>query len=427
MRSSIITVAIAVALGSISFNAVAATHRTHHHHKAHRVAVEHAAPVSTPDLAAMAAARDNEIAQLKSEVANLTAKVGALEERTDAQSDINVGTQQNVEKLQANEAKVDKLDKLVSDTSISGKAFVDISGIDQTNHGVKTNASGVGIDVKRFYLGVTHQFNDVWSANLTTDFSYIAADGVTNIFIKKAYLQGKFSDAAVFRIGSADMPWIPYVENYYGFRYVENTLTDRLHYANSADWGLHLGGNVGGGVDYAVSAVNGGGYKNPTRSKRMDFEGRVGFAPFANAIIAVGAYSGTLGKETQSVNALHTADRVDLLAAYANKSVRFGVEYFQAKNWNNVLTAASDKADGYSLWGSVGLSDKATAFARFDQANLSKILNPSLKDTYFNAGVEYLLRKGLKVAAVYKHDRLSDNTHTDQKTDEFGVFGEVGF
>jgi Skp family chaperone for outer membrane proteins len=425
MRTSILTATIAVALCTTSVSVLAAPHAHHHASKPRVATAQSAAPA--PDMAAMLAARDNEIAALRTDVANLVAKVDALEERTDAQSDINVATQKNVETLAAKGEKVDKLDKLVNDTTINGKAFVDVSAISQKNNGVKTNASGDGIDVKRFYLSVTHNFNDIWSANLTTDFNYVSSDGETNLFVKKVYLQGKFSDAAIFRAGSADMPWIPYVENFYGFRYVENTITDKLHFANSADWGLNLSGKVAGAVDYSVSAVNGGGYKNPTRSKRMDLEGRVGFSPFANAVIAVGAYSGTLGKETQSINAQHTADRVDFLAAYAKGNTRVGVEYFQAKNWNNVLTTANDKADGYSLWGSYGVTDTATLFARYDNAKPSKDLNPSLKDTYFNAGVEFLLRKGLRVAAVYKNDHLRDNGATNQKTEELGVFGEVAF
>ena len=105
---------------------------------------------------------------------------------------------------------------------------------------------------------------------------------------------------------------------------------------------------------YAVAALNGNGYKNPSRSKGLDFEGRMSFAPTEQTVIGIGAYSGTLGKEKQTVSALHTANRVDFLAAYMSGNTRFGVEYFQANNWNNVTSVSSDKASGWSLWGSVG-------------------------------------------------------------------------
>jgi hypothetical protein len=149
--------------------------------------------------------------------------------------------------------------------------------------------------------------------------------------------------------------------------------------------------------------------------------------PIDGVVLAVGGYTGHLGKETQTVDALHTASRFDALAAYAKDNVRFGVEYFQADDWNNVLTASSDKADGYSVWGSYGFSDTASVFARYDSANPSKTLNPGLDDTYYNVGVEFLLRKGIKLSAVYKHELLQDNGPTDLKTNEFGLWSEIAF
>lgn len=418
MRSKMLAVAIVAGLGVTSVTAVAA-----------------------PQSSGRSTYSSSEVEQLKAQLAELQAKVAALEERTDAQSDINVSTGQAVEKATNVTAASDKrlatLEKAVNDTSISGKMFFDFSSINQKNSDSgKTDASGLGIDVKRFYLGVTHKFNDIWSANLTTDFNYVSGDGETNLFVKKAYVQGKFDDAAVLRIGSADMPWIPFVENYYGFRYVENTLTDRLKYANSADWGLHLGGDLGAGksVNYAVSVVNGAGYKNPSRSKGVDVEGRVGFVPVEGMIVALGGYSGHLGKETENIDAENTAQRGDFMVAYADKAFRVGAEYFTAKNWNNVLSPLADKADGYSFWGSVGLTDQLSLFARYDNAKLSKDLDKKAKDVYYNLGLEYQVTKGFKLAGVWKHEKNDKSVATptpahvqNVKTNEIGVFGEVSF
>jgi hypothetical protein len=182
-------------------------------------------------------------------------------------------------------------------------------------------------------------------------------------------------------------------------------------------------------VEYAVAALNGNGYKNPSRSKGLDFEGRVSFAPTAKTVVGVGAYSGTLGKEKQTVDALHTANRLDFIAAYASGNTRFGAEYFQARNWNNVLSTASDKASGWSLWGSMGLTPGGiTLFGRYDQADLSKTLDPSLQDTYYNLGVEFPITKGVKLATVFKHtEQKNDARSKDVKTDEIGVWGEFRF
>ena len=418
MRSKLIAVAIAAGLGLTGFAASAA-----------------------PAQNRTATASSSEVEQLKAQLAALQAKVEELEQRTDAQSDINVSTGQAVEKATnvttASDKKLAALEKAVNNTKLSGKMFFDFTSIDDKNSDKgKSDKSGIGLDVKRFYLGVDHKFNDIWSANLTTDFNYASSDGQTSVFVKKAYVQGKFDDAAVFRVGSSDMPWIPFAEKYYGFRYVENTITDRLKYGNSSDWGLHLAGDIGASksLNYAVSVVNGNGYKNPGRSKGVDFEGRVGFIPFENMVVAVGGYSGHRGQETENIDAAHTAERGDFMVAYASKAFRLGAEYFTAKNWNNVLSPLADKADGYSLWGSVAVADNVNLFARYDSAKLSKSLDRDAKDTYYNAGVEYQVTKGFKLAGVWKHGKVDKSVATpvpphvqNNKTNEIGVFGEVSF
>lgn len=418
MRSKLIAVAIAAGLGLTSVAATAA-----------------------PAQGRTAAANNGEIEQLKAQLAALQAKVDELEQRTDAQSEINVSTGQAVEKATnvtaASDKKLAALSKAINNTTLSGKMFFDFTSIDDKNSDKgKSDKSGIGLDVKRFYLGVDHKFNDIWSANLTTDFNYASSDGQTSVFVKKAYVQGKFDDAAVFRVGSSDMPWIPFAEKYYGFRYVENTITDRLKYGNSADWGLHLGGDIGASksLNYAVSVVNGNGYKNPGRSKGVDVEGRVGFVPFENMVVAVGGYSGHRGQETENIDAAHTAERGDFMLAYASKAFRLGAEYFTAKNWNNVLSPLADKADGYSVWGSVAVADNVNLFARYDNAKLSKTLDRDAKDTYYNAGVEYQVTKGFKLAGVWKHGKVEKSVATpvpphvqNTKTNEIGVFGEVSF
>lgn len=414
MRLKWISVAVAAALGITCFSTVAAT---------------------TPSQTASV-----EIHQLKAQLVALQAKVDALEERTDAQSDINVSTGQAVEAAQKAQGASDKtlktVDKLVSNTSLSGKMYFDFSRISERNSDKgKTDKSGLGLDVKRFYLGVNHKFDDVWSANLTTDFNYSSTLGQTSLYVKKAYVQGKFDDAAVLRVGASDLPWVPFVENYYGFRYVENTLIDRLKYGTSADWGLHLAGDFGGkSVSYAVSAVNGNGYKNPGRSKGVDVEARVGFVPFAGMVVAVGGYSGHLGKETQNIHAAHTAQRGNLMLAYAGKAFRLGAEYFSATNWNTVLGSRRDKADGYSLWGSVPVADRMSVFARYDSARLSRYLDRNAQDTYYNVGVQFDISKGFQLAAVYKHQEGEKFVGTPSpahvqsvNSDELGVFGQVAF
>ena len=274
--------------------------------------------------------------------------------------------------------------------------------------GIKSSDSGVGVDVKRTYFTFTHEFDSRFSAVFQSDIGDQGARRY-DVFVKKAYVQAQITPLATFRLGSADTPWIPYVEGIYGLRYIEQTITDHLSFGASADWGFHITGSspLWG---YQVSAENGRGFSNPTRSKSVDFEGRVSFTPVKGLNLAVGGYSGKRGLETDAAPAKHTATRQDALVAYNTDLFRVGGEYFQAKNWNNVTTVATDKSDGFSVWGQANLNPTWAIFARYDDANPSKDLKPNLEFTYYNAGLQWTLNKAFAASLVYKYAEVQGGT-----------------
>ena len=319
-----------------------------------------------------------------------------------------------------------------ANTSVNGRMYYDLTNIEQKRDGAKIPATGSSFDIKRFYVGVDHRFNDVFSANVTTDVAYLSADGLTQVYIKKAYLQAKVSDALTVRLGSADLPWVPFAEDVYGYRFVENTIADRDKFGTSADWGAHALGKVGV-FNYAVSVVNGAGYKNPTRSKGMDVEGRVS-ASMNGFTAGVGGYSGKLGKDVQGVATFHTANRFDAIASYANPKFRLGVEYFAAENWNNVTAVLGDKSDGVSIFGNFNFTPQVSVFGRYDRVKPSKTLNPREKEGYFNIGVNYQPAKIVDFALVYKRDQVDNGLLSTSNGviggtrkgayDEVGLFGQ---
>src|SRR4051794_14192412 len=189
-----------------------------------------------------------------------------------------------------------------ANTTLGGDLMADFSHINLQNESatgqrVDTAPTGNGFDIKRLYLIVDHKFNDVWAADLTTDAQFSTAStttvttptgtataltnqntsgGATEVMIKRLYLEGAFNKLLVLRVGSYNMPWTALVEGAYGYRYIEKVATDRLGFANTADWGIHASGVYGANlVNYQLSVINGGGYKNPSRSKNVDVEGRL--------------------------------------------------------------------------------------------------------------------------------------------------------
>jgi Phosphate-selective porin O and P len=331
-----------------------------------------------------------------------------------------------------------------SGTKISGKAFFNVSNISQKSDGADSIQNGTQTELKRFYLGVDHKFNDMFSANLTTDFRY-NSNGTSKdvlVYLKKAYFQAKFSPAFFVRIGEADLPWVPFAESVYGYRFIETTLIDRTKFGTSADWGVHAGGTIGNGLlNYAFSAINGAGYKTLSRSSdTIDLEGRISVSPIKPITVGVGAYTGKLGKSSDNLPESatpHRASRFNALAAYTNDRVRFGVEYFAAKNWNNVTTTASDKSNGWSVFSSFAFTPQIGVFGRYDWVKPSRELNPALKDHYFNVGLDYKPIPPLDLALVYKRDRARNGLiSTSNGTiggvdhgiyDEVGLFGQFAF
>ena len=336
-----------------------------------------------------------------------------------------------------------------ANTSISGKAFFNVSNINQSHTDLAGNTTddaqqGTQAELKRFYIGIDHKFNDVFSANITTDIRY-NANGTSKdvlLYVKKAYLQAKLAPELTLRAGSADLPWVPFVEGIYGYRFVENILVDRTKFGTSADWGVHAGGTFGKGiVSYAVSAINGAGYKTLSRSSdTVDLEGRISVNPMKTVTLAVGGYTGKLGKSSANLPSgatPHRATRFNALAAYTDKRVRAGVEYFAAKNWNNVNTVAEDKSSGWSGFGSFAFTPEIAVFGRYDWLKPSKKVNSALKDNYFNVGLNYKPIPPIDLALVYKRDKvrngfLSTSNGTiggaDQGTyDEVGLFGQLAF
>lgn len=439
------------------------------------IALTSAMPVDAKPKRHMAARKHSEDPR-DAKIRALEAKLDALTQRLDAQEAAQQATAQQAQSAQAaaataqNQAanaltqsqaaqvqitkvatqQVPPLEKAIkggwfANTSISGKAFLNVSNIHHQRAGIDQTDTGTEAELKRFYIGIDHKFNDVFSANITTDFRY-GTNGTANdvlIYVKKAYLQAKLNPAFIIRVGAADLPWVPFDEGLYGNRYVENVLIDRTKFGTSSDWGVHVLGTLGPNnlVSYQVSAINGSGYKTLARnSDTIDLEGRVSVNPIKPLTLAVGGYTGKLGKSADNGANTHRASRFNALAAYTDKRVRVGVEYFVAKNWNNVNTLATDKSNGWSTFGSFAFTPKINVFGRYDLVKPNRDTNAALKDHYFNVGVDYKPLPPLDLALVYKRDRANHgfintsngtigglNNSTSGTYDEIGVFGQLVF
>ena len=444
------------ALAMMAAPAVAqdAPKKHHHHHSMHADHVV-AGPSSI----------DARIDQLEQEVHDLKAQQAAAQTApADAVSQAQFEALQN--QVYEEQASTQSLVKSSwwSNTKIGGRIYWDITNIDAkaSKGGVstKSNQDGFNYDIKRAYLIIDHKFNDTWSANVTTDVTYDGTTKASQLFLKKAYVQAAFAPWFTVRAGSADLPWVPFVEGVYGYRYVENTLIDRTKFGTSADWGAHFLGtfDLGGPtLGYAFSAVNGFGYKlapigagasnpattpaNTNRGKGIDLEGRVNLN-WDGFVAAVGGYNGKLGNDFDGTATVthHTANRFDALLAYTTDEFRIGGEYFSASNYKSVTATTGTKADGYSAFASWQFDPMWSVFGRYDWVKPTNALTGGKKQSneYYNLGVSYSPIKQLDFALVYKHDGVDNGSFSDSEFNdlagtthgtynEVGLFGQVNF
>ncbi|MBW8880541.1 MAG: hypothetical protein JF615_03685 [Asticcacaulis sp.] len=344
--------------------------------------------------------------------------------------------------------------------SISGRTYMDVSANSFEVNGQKSgNKNGFGFDVKRVYFQVDKKFNDLFSAELQTDVSPMNQSNGSaagqGLYVKKAFVKASFSPAFEVSLGSNELPWIPYAESIYGNRYLENTVLEQNNVGNrgtfgtSADWGVHVGGKLNSILSYQVSMINGKGYRDSSRSKTMDFEGRLS-AKIDQWNFAVGGYTGKRGNSVYSGTTLtatpHSANRFNALAAYVGDRGKIGVEYFAANDWaGSAITdttadhAKGDKADGAAIFGSYRVTPMYTLFARVDSVKPSKDLKPWDKNQYYNFGIQTVPLKGVTLSLVAKHDKMDVFAQTGTKGNfvkgaltrtefsEIGIFTEIRY
>ncbi|MGH8427075.1 MAG: porin [Gammaproteobacteria bacterium] len=315
----------------------------------------------------------------------------------------------------AHAADPDTIGYLSEHTTLGVKIYSDMSYIQNSSDGVNVDPTGYGFDVKRGYITFDTAFDETWSVQVRTDFEYCSTCGATELYFKNIFAQAMLGNGMKLRIGEADMPWIPHMEDLYGYRYVENVLIDEYKFGNSSDWGLHLLGDEGK-LNWQVSLVDGGGYKHPERTKGMDLEGRVDYNVIGGLHLVLGAYAGDRGANTTETAADNTASRYDAAAVYEGSNWNAGVDYFYANDWNNVTTPYTTGSDGYSIFGSYDLTPIWSIFARYDSLKPCKDLSSATsancysdtKSTYYNVGVQYIASKQIDFAFVYKYDKVDN-------------------
>ena len=303
----------------------------------------------------------------------------------------------------------------------------------------------IGTALNRAYLTFDYQANDIWSVSVTSDalLNTQANGKKTEVFIKRAYIQGKFSDATTLEAGVINTPWLSYEHKLNQHRYVHSAFIATSKFDHSADAGVSLKGKAADGLfEYHIAALNGGGYSNIATTNTLDFNSRLGFYPMKGLTMDVQLRDGYKGskywdKTTQS-NMEGTKHRL----------TQFMVTYGEGKQYRigaNVLNETSDrladtahnvtplttKSTGYDVWGRVQLNNNYGLFGQYEVLTKTKdqsTVEP--KSTRFVGGVEYIANPNTKFALVMDSTTENNALFTSGatiKSNQYGIYSLLSF
>ena len=303
---------------------------------------------------------------------------------------------------------------------INGKVFADWSSVSGNPTTAEDDAAS-GFHLNRAYFEVRAKPTEEDMIRITLDQK--TSDG--NVFVKYAYWQHEYSEAATIKVGQNQTPLVDYIQTeLWGHRYVQKTFTDYFGAQTSSDLGVSVLGKAGDSFDYYVSMMNGEGYTHKTDGAGYAFMGRVEWH-------ASGAHVGLFGHTEKDHAGITGYDptRAEVYAWWKNDMVQIGGQYLTADDGDYAKTAGNTAkfkdGKGYNVLANIkvpAMGDKTTAFVRYDSMDE--------KDTGYDhtlsiAGVEFEAAKGVMMAVDYQSD--DKGTPGSKSLDTIGVHGQFKF
>jgi len=314
---------------------------------------------------------------------------------------------------------------LGSGLSVYGEMLANSKIASSKNTVSNVTTRNVQSNIDRAYLGVRYEASPIWSLNFKTEFRSVV--GATNnvLRVKEANVEGRFSDALVVKLGSAELPLVTFEDNAWGHRYLMPGLAElnaTMLKSNTADYGIHFSGAVdsmdSGMFDYAASVIQGGGYLNQQNnsSSHIDYE-LLGSYSYDNAIVTAGYRSGYNGVAAQA----SANKRYNFGLGYNLEDIgSFGAEYIRIDDRSGVTQV---KRAAWSVYGAAPVADALSLVARYDRTDPNTAVSNDTADKYLVA-LEHTYNENVSVA--FSYDYTKDKA-ANTKDWNVGVFTNVTF
>jgi len=246
-------------------------------------------------------------------------------------------------------------------------------------------------EIKRAYLGYSHNLNDKFSTKITFDVGSNSGGSSYTAFLKVAALKWKYNEKMTFNIGMIGTKNFKFQEKVWGKRYIEKSAQDKYKWASSADAGISLDYKIGK-LLLDAQILNGEGYKK-LQSDNGLFKGGLGmtYAIMDNITIRVHQDFSprTEYGENDDIQTITTAS-----IKYSSGDLIFGAEQGIMQNAANV---SEKEKDIVSIYASYALSG-FTMFARYDDLSSDGDWNIDNEGTFTIVGVEKQMTKGVTLS-----------------------------
>jgi hypothetical protein len=272
-----------------------------------------------------------EVATSQSEHAGQAAEEA---QQTTAQLKVSVEElQKTAAELEESKAPVTKLPEWLGRTTFSGTAYFRYS---RELKEIARDANEFEFD--RVYFIFRSALNDRVSLRFTMEGARRDPEGDFDIATKHFFAEvARFPFASSrFVAGLADLPWVPYEEGIWGYRFQGTVFPDREGYLTSTDlglgWKVELPEKLG---DFHFSVVNGEGWTRPEAGKYKDVHLRLTLTPFSTPRaknIFLGAFGSTGKYDGMGAGVPRLRQRVILQAGYRGKYLRFMGSYLWAND-----------------------------------------------------------------------------------------------
>ncbi len=320
----------------------------------------------------------------------------------------------------ANAGGVTVAEKGDSKLKLSGKAFL---GFTQNDDGA--GAKTIGGNLDRFYMQAEY-YTGIWKARFTTDIHHESTLGKEqNVYLKYAFLEGKFSEAATLRLGLSHTPWIDYEQHLWKHRFVAKVTSDHFKLDSSADNGIGLKGKLADGmVNYWVTATSGNGYGVAKKTGALDFNSRISITPMKGVDVSLQYRSGYKGNKTDST--VTVADKetlTQLMASYGTHDYRVGFNTIKVSNYK---TTTGEDMSANAVWGWGKFGDNMGAFARVEQLKWTGTVTNGDKKDHSVFGIDYYATKGVTLSFAYDQEKHTVGATSTTKK-EMGLFTQLKF